>query len=133
MGMTARFGFGIPAALVAGFVGGPTLAYAAWKVVGFAATGNPLYLVPGGSTVSDGFSLVADAAVVSADTAELAALAADAGDLSGVAPSELADRNVWDQPMDRDIWGREKMDVYNQLEGRNHLGEMPTDIQGKRL
>lgn len=133
MSLAARIGFGIPAAIIAGAVGGPTLAYIAWKGVGFAATGNPLYLVPGGSTLSDGAGAVGELLTLSSDTADLASMAADAGDAGSTVTTELADRNVWDQPTNQDIWQREPVDIHNNAIGRNHLGEMPTDIQGKQL
>ncbi len=56
--MLLRVTLGLGAAAIGSILAGPGGAYAGWKIAGFAATGNPLHLIPGGSKIADGAELL---------------------------------------------------------------------------
>lgn len=58
--MIARLLLGGGGVIIGTLIFGPAGGSAGWKLGGFAATGNPLHLIPGGSTVADGTELIAE-------------------------------------------------------------------------
>ncbi|EQB16950.1 hypothetical protein [Sphingobium lactosutens] len=105
MGLIARYVFGVPAAAIGSLIGGPVVGYAVWKGVGFAATGNPLYLIPGAGTLSDGVTAF--------------------GDVAGL--------DGQGNPSDWDIHQNRPMDGQGNPMGRLGNGELPKDGWGRPL
>lgn len=142
----SRFGnrvlWGGGAALLAFAIGGPVLAAVAWKGVGFAVTGNPLHLIPGGGLLSDGADAVGAIADMSSAVADTGSTFVDAADAHSSAAelashygaSTLADGapNIQGVPSNLDIHGNPPMDGQGNEWGRLGNGGYPTDIVGNR-
>lgn len=129
-------------ALLAFAVGGPVLAAVAWKGIGFAVTGNPLHLIPGGGMLGDGADALGAFADVSTATADAGSALADAADAHGAAidvigshgASTFADGapNIHGGPDNLNIHGNPPSDIQGNESGRLGNGGYPTDIHGIR-
>ncbi len=145
-----RWLWGGGAALVAFAVGGPALAMVAWKGVGFAVTGNPLHLIPGGGFLGDGADAIGVFADASGTVADTGAALSDAADVHGAATEALSTNggsvftssdsasladgapNIQGNPGNWDIHQNPTSDVQGNELGRLGTGGYPSDILGNR-
>ena len=128
-----KFGLRLVFASAALIGGGPVLAAIVWKGVGFATSGNPLHLIPGGGVFADGMSLAAD--VATSGVGDLADAFDAAGGIktTGVNPDSFVEdppENIlpsssYPQP------GVYTQTIQGGPEGVNGHGHVPTDIHGK--
>lgn len=145
------------AACVAGAIGGPVLAAVAWKGVGFAVTGNPLHLIPGGGMLADGadaVGVIGEVASAASDTGDAASSVAELAtatpelptpppavgvDILGNSPhhgAELADGagpDIWNNQSNLNIQLNPPTNVQGVEQGRLITGEFPQDIWNRRV
>ncbi len=120
----ARVLIGAGAAAVGFAVAGPFGAYGGWKLGGFAATGNPLHLIPGGGLLGDASAVVADFASTASDAAtsitDVTSLHADVGLADGI--------DVHGGDSTNTVWGTPPADIHGGDPRNNILGVPPSDV-----
>lgn len=136
---TNRVLIGGAAACVAGLIGGPVLAAVVWKGVGFAVTGNPLHLIPGGGLIADGTDAVGAMSDIASAASDVGDLAGQATDIHGGAIHSIAEHadsagpDIWGNQGNVDIHQNPPMNGQGVEMGQLGNGQYPTDIHSGRV